>query len=74
MAVWMPVFGIFNMCTYVGVCNYTWGLYGHSGQREFALDVGSGRKMPCCIGDSNLHQDYICGVSLNFSWMLYQQN
>ena len=27
--VWLPVFGIFNMCIDVDACDYTWGLYRH---------------------------------------------
>ena len=28
-AAWLPVFGILHVCTNVGACDSTWGLYGH---------------------------------------------
>ena len=59
-------YGIFNVRTDVNACNCTHGctdtitesaLKAASGRKtESALKVDSGRKIPCCTGESNLHQ------------------
>ena len=54
--VWLPLFGIFNVRTDVGVCNCTQGLYRRCKTRESALKVDSGRKIPGHTMDLNLHQ------------------
>ena len=66
--VWLPVFGIFDMHTDVDVCNCTQGLYGH--HSESALEVDSGRKIPCCIEDLS-PCEYCAWL---FSRTLYQLN
>ena len=45
-------FGILNVCTDVNACNRTRGCVDTL--RESALKVDSGRKIPCCTGESNL--------------------
>ena len=53
---------IFNMRTYTDACDCT------DAVRESALEVDSGRKIPCRTRDSNLRQ--YCARPL--SWMRYQ--
>ena len=52
--VWLPVFGIFNVCAQMIMLMHA---IAHGGctetVRESALEVDSGRKIPCCTGDSN---------------------
>ena len=64
--VWLTVLGIFNMCRYVDSCDAHGGCMDTVGQS--ALEVDSGRKIPCCTGDSNPHQ-YCAWL---FSLTLYQ--
>ena len=40
--VWLPIFGIFNVCSDVDACDCTRGLYGHLSVDS--LEVDSGRK------------------------------
>ena len=48
------VFGIFNVRTNVNACDCTRGCADT--ERESALKVDSGRKIPCRTGESNLRQ------------------
>ena len=43
---------IFNVRTHVNACDCTWGCTDTV--RESSLKVDSGRKIPCCTGESNL--------------------
>ena len=52
--VWLPMFGIFNVCTDVNASVCTYGRMDTV--RESALKVDSGRKVPCHTGESNLPQ------------------
>ena len=45
---------IFIVCTDVNACHCTWGCTGT--ERESALKVDSGKKIPYCTGESNLPQ------------------
>ena len=66
---WLPVFGSFNVHTHVEACNCTRGLYWHRKRVcTGSWDADSGRKIPCCTGDSNLHQYH----AWLFSRRLYQ--
>ena len=49
--IWLPVFGIFNVCSDADECDFTRGLYGES-----ALRADSWRKIPCRTRDSNPRQ------------------
>ena len=64
--VWLPVFGIFNVCAQMMMHTIAHGGWTDS-IRESALEVDSGRKIPCRTGDSNLRQ--YC--ALVFSRTLY---
>ena len=50
------MFGIFYVRTDVDACNCTQGAVRTP--EESALGADSGRKIPCCIGNSNLHLHY----------------
>ena len=50
------------MRTDVDACDFTRGLYGHR-KRESALEVDSGRNIPCRTGDSNPRQ--YCALALH---------
>ena len=47
-------YGIFNVRTYVNACDCTRGC--PDTVRESALKDNSGRKIPCCTGESNLRR------------------
>ena len=51
--VWLPVFGILNVCTDADACDCAQGLYGHCRRVWTRWEVDSGRKFPCHTGDSN---------------------
>ena len=57
--VWLPAFGIFNVCMHVDTRNCTHGLYGHCNSQHGKLT--SGRKIHCCIG-----QMHITGAEIFF--------
>ena len=63
--IWLPEFGIFSVCADVDSCDCTQDFTDTV--RESALEVDSGRKIPCRTGDSNRLQ--YC--ALLFSWTLY---
>ena len=47
-------YGIFNVRPAVNACDCTWGCTDTV--RESALKFDSGRKIPCCTGESNLRR------------------
>ena len=54
--VWLAVFGIFTVCTDTGASDCTWREWGEGYEHcKSALEVDSGRKIPCCTRDLNPH-------------------
>ena len=65
--VWSQCLRFFYVRTDVDACDCTWGLYKH--HNKVSLKADSGRKIPCLIGELNLH--WYCAWLFSPTAMLY---